>query len=343
MTGGVAVLWGLLAAAPALQAASGGATIPAADWRAYQTKFVREDGRVVDDGNGGISHSESQGYGMLLAFLAGDRAGFEKIWTFTRLELLIRDDGLSAWRWDPAANPRVTDINNASDGDLLIAYALGLAGTAWKVPTYLVAGRKIATALGDQVVRRVNGKLLLMPAVQGFDRSDRPDGPVVNLSYWVFEAFPMLTRLAPKVDWSGLSEQGVALIDAFASAGKLPPEWTSIRERPAPAAGFEAVFGYNAFRVPLYLLRAGLTDRGRLALLHDAWANGPGIIDFATGRRTTPLPEPGYRMVQASVACALNGTRIPDDLRRFEPTLYYPSTLHLLSQSLITDRYPQCL
>ena len=53
---------------------------------------------------------------------------FETIFTFTRVELLIRDDGLAAWRWDPAATPRVTDINNATDGDILIAYALGLAG-----------------------------------------------------------------------------------------------------------------------------------------------------------------------------------------------------------------------
>ena len=41
------------------------------------------DGRVVDNVNGGISHPESQGYGMLLAIAAGDRDTFERIWSFT--------------------------------------------------------------------------------------------------------------------------------------------------------------------------------------------------------------------------------------------------------------------
>jgi endoglucanase len=324
-------------------ATPGGAPIAADDWSAYRTKFVGPDGRVVDDANGGITHSESQGYGLLLAYLAGDRASFERIWTFTRIELLIRDDGLAAWKWDPAAEPRVTDINNASDGDILIAYALGLAGTAWKVPAYLVAAKRIATALGDKAVRRENGKLLLLPGVSGFGKADRPDGPVVNLSYWVFEAVPTLVRLAPRTAWTEMSNEGLGLIDAFVKDGKLVPEWTSVGDGPAAAAGFDAEFGYNAVRVPLYLMRAGLGDRRRLAAFQQAWRSGPGIVDLKSGRVTKPLPEPGYRMLKAALDCAVDGARIPNDLRRFEPTLYYPSTLHLLSQSLVADLYPQCL
>jgi len=33
----------------------------------YQSKFISPEGRVIDDANGGISHSEGQGYGMLIA------------------------------------------------------------------------------------------------------------------------------------------------------------------------------------------------------------------------------------------------------------------------------------
>ena len=39
-------------------------------WRAYKAHFVTEAGRVVDTANKGISHSEGQGYGMLLAVAA---------------------------------------------------------------------------------------------------------------------------------------------------------------------------------------------------------------------------------------------------------------------------------
>ncbi len=68
-------------------------------WRAYRERFVTPQGRVVDTGNGGISHSEGQGYGMLLAVAADDRATFERIWTWTRANLMVRDDQLLAWRW----------------------------------------------------------------------------------------------------------------------------------------------------------------------------------------------------------------------------------------------------
>ena len=48
----------------------------------------------------------------------------------------------------------------------------------------------------------------------------------------------------------------------------------------------------------------------------------------------------GYRPL---AACALDGTAIPAELRRFQPTLYYPSTLHLLSLAYVAERHPECL
>ena len=36
-------------------------------WAAYKTRFFQPEGRIVDTGNGGVSHSEGQGYGLLLA------------------------------------------------------------------------------------------------------------------------------------------------------------------------------------------------------------------------------------------------------------------------------------
>ncbi len=43
-------------------AAPGPATLLADGWRQYKERFVTSDGRVVDNANGGISHSEGQGY-----------------------------------------------------------------------------------------------------------------------------------------------------------------------------------------------------------------------------------------------------------------------------------------
>jgi endo-1,4-beta-D-glucanase Y len=43
------------------------ATLLADGWRQYKDRFVTSEGRVVDNANGGISHSEGQGYAMLIA------------------------------------------------------------------------------------------------------------------------------------------------------------------------------------------------------------------------------------------------------------------------------------
>src|SRR5260370_31388000 len=103
-------------------------------WRAYASKFTTPDGRVIDDANGGISHREGQGYALLIALRAGDRAGFDRLWTWTAGNLEVRGDHLAAWRWDPAHEPHVADRNSATDGDLLIPWALAEAGAKWHVP-----------------------------------------------------------------------------------------------------------------------------------------------------------------------------------------------------------------
>lgn len=323
--------------------------LPADVWASYRTSFVDPSGRVVDTGNGGISHSEGQGYGLLLATLADDRATFEQIWTFTLNELLIREDGLAAWKWDPNAAPHVTDINNATDGDILIAWALAEAGEKWHVAAYLDAARRISRAIGAVTIRVDGDRTVLLPGAQGFSAADRADGPILNLSYWVFEALPVLGRLAPGYDWAGLGRSGLGLVSsARFGTVQLPTDWISVPagRPPEPAEGFTPVFGYNSLRVPLYLLAAGHAERQRLETFYRSWTeNGgrPAIVDVTTGKVLEVLGEPGYRMQTALLACALDGTAIPDELKRFQPTSYYASTLHLLAMTVVARRYPRCL
>ena len=63
-------------------------------WKSYKSRFVTEAGRVIDTANGQISHSEGQGYGMLLAVAALDRNAFDRICGWTRANLMVRDDQL---------------------------------------------------------------------------------------------------------------------------------------------------------------------------------------------------------------------------------------------------------
>ncbi|MDR6666867.1 glycosyl hydrolase family 8 [Rhizobium sp. 1399] len=315
-------------------------------WAAYKAKFLDPSGRIVDNGNGNISHSEGQGYGLLLAYLAASPADFEQIWYFTRTELLLRNDGLAVWKWDPSATPHVTDTNNASDGDILIAYALALAGSAWNRADYITAATRIAQSTLSETVADFAGRTLLMPGAEGFSGADRDDGPVINPSYWVYEALPVMAALAPSNQWQRLADDGLSLLKAMQfGPRKLPAEWVSLKRQPQPAEGFDIEFGYNAIRIPLYLARGGVTDRALLTRLKEGMtANGvPATIDLTTGQPKTELSDPGYEIVNHVVACVLDGTKLPAEALQFAPAYYYPSTLQLLGLAYVGEKHPECL
>lgn len=325
----------------ATMSAHASALVSAENWTAYKARFLESSGRIVDDGNGGISHSEGQGYGLLLAFMAGDPATFQSIWSFTRTELLIRDDGLAAWKWDPAASPHVRDINNATDGDILIAYALAQAGAAWSEPQLTADATRIVKAIGMAGLWEHQGRTLIAPATAGFSAGEQKDGPVVNLSYWIFEAFPIFATLDPATDWNKVGGDGLAVLASAAfGPNKLPPDWLSLARQPKPAAGFTPEFGYNALRIPLYLARAGLARPS----LTDAYLEPQrfAITDLATGRAKDALEDPGYRIIPALVACMNGGSLVSEDLKRFAPTLYFPSTLHLLALAHLAAHQGEC-
>lgn len=316
-------------------------------WAAYKARYITQQGRVVDTGNEMISHSESQGYGMLLAVAANDRTAFEIIWGWTRANLMVRDDQLLAWRWDPKGRPAVADMNNASDGDILVAWALTEAAQFWDDVSYRVAARRIAVEVGRKLVlwKAPQGALLL-PAVSAFAAEDRPDGPVINLSYWVFPAFARLSLVAPEVDWSGLTQSGLALVKAarFGATG-LPSEWISAKANNIrPADGFQSVFGYNAVRIPLYLAWAGIGDRDSFGQFSKIWSrlNNVGVVDTSTGRLVEPMNESGFRAIPALINCVLDGAPLSSDMRAPAVENYYPATLRLLAHIAGQMRYSSC-
>jgi endoglucanase len=315
-------------------------------WRTYQAKFISPDGRVIDDVNGGISHSEGQGYAMLIAVRAGDRAGFDRLWTWTRANLEVRGDDLAAWRWDPAHDPHVADRNNATDGDLLMAWALAEAGAKWD-PAYTDAALSIAEAIGMRAVLPNRFGPLLLPGAQGFWPSERSDGPVVNLSYWIFPALDRLGSISQSADWSGIAQSGLGLIDAarFGSS-RLPSNWISLAGKaPEPARDFPAVFGYDAVRIPLYLAWGRPNDINRLAMFSTALGRGdrqPAVIDVTSGARGEPFGGDGFKAIAALVECLVRGTKMPRDLLQVRPGSYYPTSLHILALIAVQDVRPAC-
>lgn len=277
--------------APELQLPRAGHLDPAL-WEGFRTRFVI-DGRVIDVDNGGITHSEGQGYGMLLAVAADDRHSFDALFAWTK-QTLARPDGLFAWRFGPCqqgAGDCVTDSNNASDGDLLIAWALLRAADRWGAEPYRREAAGIAQALAAHQVVRRHGRLVLLPGVHGFDETE-PGGVVtVNPSYWVFPALDQLAVAFAEGPWRQLAESGRSLLaEARFGAAKLAPDWLDISAGGlAPSARFEPRYGYNAVRVPLHLAWSVHSDPSLLAPYLRWWAEfgerpPPAWVDLVDGR-----------------------------------------------------------
>lgn len=318
-------------------------------WLMYRHTFVSEDGRVIDNRNGEISHSEGQGYGMLMAVAADDRRSFDSMWRWTQSNLMVREDGLMAWRWDPAQTPHVQDRNNATDGDLLVAWALQRAGDLWQEPSYQAEAIKIARSIGTAAtVDTPYGKVLL-PGVAGFRTEEQPDGPVVNLAYWIFPAIEDLGRLTADFPADALIETGLKLLrEARFGPAQLPADWISLKATPpAPAEAFVPQFGYDAIRVPLYLSWFSRDYPDILQTFADEWKtspdDAPAAVELNTAARISPMSDPGYRAIVQVVRCSIDNRLSSHGIENFEPTDYYPSTLHILSLMAISERYPSCL
>lgn len=261
--------WLLLALALSLVACGGGgggSVTPAeTDWQVFKVMFVLADGRVVDSGNGGVSHTEGQGVTMLLAVQSNDRTTFDAVWKWTQTTLQIRSDKLLAWRWVPGSG--VTDTNNATDGDLYIAWALVRASRQWGEPLYLAAAKEILTDVRSKLLRTTSRGVVLLPGMVGFDKTP---GPVLNLSYWLFPAFDELASADPSPDWAALKASGVTLLQqARFGRWALPPDW--IQAGTTLTAYETTRFGYAAIRIPLYLLWAKLDTPALLLPFQSYW------------------------------------------------------------------------
>lgn len=300
-------------------------------WRQYRTHFVAADGRIIDTGNEGISHSEGQGYGMLFAVAAKDRQTFEQIWQWTRSNLQVRSDHLFIWRRRPDTPVAKEDPNNATDGDLLIAWALLEAAETWKEPSWRRQGRHILEDLKSTVIRSWQKKPVLLPAAAGFEREKYL---ILNLSYWVFPALTRFASLDADPIWQALIQSGLELIHrARFGAWQLPADWVEVSETLRPWRERQARFGYDAIRIPLYLVWSGHIDNDRLAPYRNFWENFdtfvPPWIDLTANCVGAYRAPPGIRAVShlthhaAGEEWRLNLPRPDQD--------YYSASLVLLS------------
>ncbi|ARW17920.1 putative endoglucanase precursor [Komagataeibacter europaeus] len=318
---------------PLVSTAEAGDSTPVSQqWAIFRSKYFRPDGRIVDTGNSGESHSEGQGYGMLFAASAGDQAAFEAIWVWARTNLQHKTDALFSWRYLDGHNPPVADKNNATDGDLLIALGLARAGKLWKRADYIQDAMAIYADVLKLMTMKVGPYEVLLPGATGFVTKE---AVTLNLSYYVMPSLMQAFELTADARWQTVMENGLRIIaQGRFGEWKLPPDWLSINRQTGAfsiAKGWPPRFSYDAIRVPLYLYWAHMLSPDLLADFTRFWNHFgasalPGWVDLTNGSRSPYNAPPGYLAVASCSGLASAGEL---------PTLdhapdYYSAALTLL-------------
>ena len=319
---------------------------------AYKALFI-DEGRVVDTGNGNVSHSEGQGYGMLFAVQANDKETFDSLWQWTQ-QVLQRNDGLFSWRYRPCDTRDsrcIDDPNNASDGEILIAWALLRASEQWDNTIYKNAAINIIKGVEDKLIKRSNDLTLLLPGEFGFEDEESIQ---LNLSYWVFPALLDLKKYSDEPDtWQSLYDSGQTLLQHMQfSKYRLPSDWVRfetatqtqrhLEERLTLQNVISSEYGFNAVRIPLHLawsLDVVKQDESQLFSPYIAWwqqGNVPATVSLTSGNTANYEMTQGMVAIRGAVKKILQEEPVewPDINRR---TDYYSASLTLLSMLAVMD------
>ena len=236
------------------QPAAKGAETLHESWKAYLAHFVRADGRVVDHKAGGISTSEGQAYAMLRAVWLGDRAVFDRTYSWGRSHLNagVRKDRLWAWKWAKSAAGRweVVDTAFASDADQDVALALILAFQTWKDDRYRRDAAAILADLWTLGTIDVQGRRFMLAG----DKLCEGQTCRLNPSYCAPYAYRIFARHDRERDWRRVVDSSYFLLEGASdlTGTHLPPDWllldTSTGRLGLPPRK-DSAFSYDAMRV----------------------------------------------------------------------------------------------
>ena len=319
--------------------------LPPRDWSLFKKRFISPQGRVVDNGNGDVTHSEGQGYALLLAEAYGDRPTFDRVWKWTKENLQTRkDDKLLSWLWKPGQDGgSVADANNASDAEILVAWALVRASKRWGNYAYQQAAAEILVDLRRIAVRNTSQGPVLLPGADGFVKGD---GIVLNPSYAIFPAFGTFAKSFPGSGWDAVSKAGLKVVgEARFGQWSLVPDWVLLAgETFSMPDSAPPDFGYNAVRVPLHLAWGNpksplLKPCAYFWKMFPDLSKIPATVNLETNAFGTDPALPGVQAIARFVLACESGTRLT--VRDIPPVMpdepYFSASLKMLTKLAVRE------
>ena len=316
-------------------------------WKQYKTHFITQDGRVIDYHQCQISHSEGQGYGMLLAVIYGDKNTFDRLWRWTKNNLQVRQDNLLAWCWGKRPNGEweVIDYNNATDGDTLVAFALLKAAKKWHDNYYKTEGVKIVKDIREKLALNWQNRILLLPGYYGFVKNNTL---VINPSYLILPAYRCFVEVDKKNFWKKIYKNTLFLLSqANFTSLRLPADWIILNKTGISIYTEKSrYFGYEAIRILLYLCweKRPQFPPGVKEMLKFYKKLGyiPLWVDLINGSLSLRDAPAGFYAVYARVAQRMGEEALSKELFKkarekllTEKDDYYSFTLYLLAESKV--------
>ncbi|MFA5214744.1 glycosyl hydrolase family 8 [Sulfuricurvum sp.] len=222
-------------------------------WDNFKTSYIQPDGRVVDRQNNNITHTEGIGYALFFSVCYNDKETFQKLNHWLENNMPKNEQGLYPWKWgeNEKKSWTVLDTNNATDGDMWIAYAWLSASKKFKDEKYRTKALELIQSIQLHLTRTVDNHIFLLPGIQGFETNATI---TINPSYsipFIFDAFYIESH---NIIWNNLKYDSLALLNMCYSTFHLHADWMIYnKERHTfSLPSMRPYFSYDAIRIPLF-------------------------------------------------------------------------------------------
>ena len=220
---------------------------------AFLDTYTTDGGRIQRTDQGGDTVGEGQAYGLLAAAAVGDQQRFDRIWSWTKSNM-VDGDGLLAFHW---AGGRVVDSQPAADADLDTARALLVGACRFNQPEL----RSAAIRIGDAVLARETAKAGSIDVLLAGPWAKMGSHLVFNPSYVDPTALNALAAASGDSRFRDVAAGGTQLVNELTRP--LPPDWATVstatgQATPVSAAASTTGPGAFTYDAPRTLVRFAL-------------------------------------------------------------------------------------